>query len=83
MFQSISLNKNWPAQSQNPRVLAYSSLSNHTLQEANNKSIDQTARLIYTFIVRICSLQVAQGVFSRQGSDTKVGYIVPSDFLQS
>ena len=74
--------QNWPAQSQNPRVLAYSNLSNHTFQVANNKSVDQTARLICTFIVRTCSLQVAPGVFSRRGSqNTKLGYIVPSDYL--
>ena len=85
-FQSIRLGKNWPAQSQNPRVLAYSNLSNHTFQVANNKGIDQTARLICTFIVRACSLQVTPGEgawagFSRRGSNTKVGYIVPSDYL--
>ena len=79
-FRSIRLDKNWPAQSQNQRVLAYSNLSNHTFQVANNKSVDQTARLIFTFIVRTCSLQVALGVFSRWGSNTKLGYIVPYDY---
>ena len=73
-FRSIRLDKNWPAQSQKPRVLAYSNLSNHTLQVTNNKSIDKTARLICTFIVCTCSLQVAPGGFSRRGSNTKVGY---------
>ena len=62
-------------------VLAYSNLSNHTFQVANNKSVDQTVQLISTFIVRTCSLQVAPGFFSRPGSNTKVGYIVPSDYL--
>ena len=63
-FRSIRLDKNWPAQSENPRVLAYSNLSNHTFQVVNNKSFDQTARLICTFIVRTCSLQVVPGFFS-------------------
>ena len=60
-FRSIRLDKNWPAQSQNPRGLAYSNLSNHTFQVANNKSVDQTARMICTFNVRTCSSQVAAG----------------------
>ena len=46
----------------------------------NNKSVDQTARmcrLICTFVVRTCSLQI----FSRRDSNIKAGYIVPSDYL--
>ena len=58
--------QNWPAQSQKPRILAYSSLSNYTIQVANSKSVDQTARmrkLICIFVVRTYNLQV----FSRRG----------------
>ena len=50
-----------------PTSLAYSSLSNHTFQVTKNKNVDQTARLICTFIVRTCSLQVARG-FSHDGA---------------
>ena len=53
-FRSIWLDKNWSAQSQKPQVLAYSNRSNHTFQVANNKSLDQTAQLICTFIVNTC-----------------------------
>ena len=51
-FRLIRLDKNWPAQSQKLRVMAYSNLSNHTFQVVNNKRIDQTARL--TFVVHTC-----------------------------
>ena len=60
-----------------------SKYSEQFLSIANNKRVDQTARLICTFIVRTCSLQVAPGVFSLRGSNIKVGYIVPSDYLIS
>ena len=76
----IRLDKNWPAQSQNPRVLAYTNLSNHTFQVANNKSVDQTAVELHLY----CShMQFAGGPggFLKTGSNTKVGYIVPSDYL--
>ena len=50
------------------RILAYSSLSNYTFQVANNKSVDQPARMrrsICTFVVGTCNLQVS----SRRGSN--------------